>query len=212
MNKVIDKGEIKYTTDQTLPNEKSPVYKSPVPVTENTILKAKLFYSEYSGQVLSKNINMHNATALSYTLKDTWKQYDGAGKYGLTDGISGILNRYNTWVGFSGKDLDAVVDLQKVHSIKSLSVNFYNKNRAWIFLPSLVEYSVSTDGVNYQTVYKNEQVSDTLQNSIVHLEAKINNTNVRYVRVFAKNIGHCPVGHEGEGQDAWLFADEIVVE
>ena len=34
----------------------------------------------------------------------------------------------------------------------------------------------------------------------------------RYIRLKATNIGKVPAGHEAEGQDAWLFIDEIIVE
>ena len=37
-------------------------------------------------------------------------------------------------------------------------------------------------------------------------------TKARYVKVVAKNQGNCPDWHVGEGQPAWIFADEIVVE
>lgn len=33
----------------------------------------------------------------------------------------------------------------------------------------------------------------------------------RFVRMTAHNIGTCPIGHDAEGQPAWLFCDEIVI-
>ena len=36
--------------------------------------------------------------------------------------------------------------------------------------------------------------------------------NVRFVRVHMYNIGNCPVGHYGEGNPAFLFTSEIIVE
>jgi hexosaminidase len=32
------------------------------------------------------------------------------------------------------------------------------------------------------------------------------------LKIYAKNIGVCPKGHDGEGNAAWLFADEIIVD
>ena len=37
-------------------------------------------------------------------------------------------------------------------------------------------------------------------------------TKARYIKVIAKNQGVCPDWHVGEGQPAWIFADEIVIE
>jgi hexosaminidase len=36
-------------------------------------------------------------------------------------------------------------------------------------------------------------------------------TQARYVKIVAENIGICPKGHWGEGNPAWLFIDEIMV-
>ena len=33
-----------------------------------------------------------------------------------------------------------------------------------------------------------------------------------FVKVVAYNLGKCPKGHAGEGKDAWMFVDEIMVE
>jgi len=36
--------------------------------------------------------------------------------------------------------------------------------------------------------------------------------NVKFVRVTAKNIGKCPEWHIGAGGKAWIFSDELIVE
>jgi hypothetical protein len=36
--------------------------------------------------------------------------------------------------------------------------------------------------------------------------------DVKYIRVNAGNAGVCPPGHSGEGQPAWLFVDEILIQ
>ena len=34
----------------------------------------------------------------------------------------------------------------------------------------------------------------------------------RFLKIRAKNVGYCPAGSPGEGEKAWLFVDEIIVE
>nr|NKQ99511.1 hypothetical protein [Escherichia coli] len=41
--------------------------------------------------------------------------------------------------------------------------------------------------------------------------AKFATQKARYVRATAKSMGVCPKGHSGEGQPAWIFSDELVV-
>jgi len=34
----------------------------------------------------------------------------------------------------------------------------------------------------------------------------------RYIKVMAENIGLCPHWHKGSGGKAWLFVDEIIIQ
>jgi hexosaminidase len=210
-NKFVDFGEIRFTNDSSEPTKKSPLYNSPVAINTSSTLKAALFMNEGKGKPFEKKFQIHKATGLPYQLTNKWKSYDGGTVYGLTDGVTGELNKYNTWVGFSGKDLEAVIDLKKSQSIKKVSLNFYNKNRAWIYLPVSVEIFSSTDGINFTSLKKENMSSDGAANGIVNFSAALN-VEARYLKVFAKSIGKCPNGTECDGQDAWMFVDEVVVE
>lgn len=205
-------GHIRYTTDGTEPNEQSNLFTSPVKLEKSTTLKGKLYVANNSGKMLTKTIQVHKATGCAYSLADKEKQYDGGTKFGLTDGVTGIKNRYNSWVGFSGKDLVATLDLKKQTDAKLISINFYNKNRAWIFLPKKVTFDVSDDNINFTTLYQVDNLLDTLPNSIFNVNTVIKNKPFRYLKITAVNTGKCPPGHEAAGNDAWLFADEVVVE
>jgi len=46
---------------------------------------------------------------------------------------------------------------------------------------------------------------------IKDFEVKVN-TNARYVKVIAKNLGIIPQWHPGAGYLAYIFIDEIIVE
>jgi hexosaminidase len=47
---------------------------------------------------------------------------------------------------------------------------------------------------------------------IEEMKADFDNVSGRYVQVHAKNIKTIPKWHEGAGQKAWIFADEVVIE
>jgi len=210
--KSIPAGEIHYTTNGTEPYRKFYIYTGPFRLTKSSEVKAILYHQDEIGNTLTRKFTVHKATAKKYTLTYPWKQYDGGNAFGLTDGVSGIVNQYNTWVGFSGNNLDIAIDLREKQPVQKISVNFYNKNRDWIFLPTTVEFFTSDDGNNYQSVKKVTVVSDGAANSIVNALAEIPSTQSRFIRVVATSAGKIPEGFEGAGQDAWLFADEVVVE
>lgn len=210
LSKLIDNGRIHYTTDGSEPDDSSPVYNESLPMSN--IIKAKLISDYGSGKTLTKNFNLHAAIGLEYTLTAPWKQYDGGTHYGLTDGINGKINQYNTWVGFSGEDMEVILDLKDITEVKKVSVNFYNKNRSWIFLPQYIEIFSSDDGMDFFSVARQEVIGDDASNSIINSTFMLPAQSMRYLKVFAKNTGMCPPGSVCEGQKAWLFADEIVVE
>lgn len=110
-------------------------------------------------------------------------------------------------------DLIATIDLEEAQSIKTMSIGCYQHYSSWIFLPSAVTFEVSMDGVNFtspQTVDDTLSVNETSA-TIYNFTANFAEQKVKFTRVSAKNIGVCPKRHGGEGQPAWLFADDIVV-
>ena len=211
IDKLISGGEIYYTLDGKEPSSKSSLYKEPVLISKNSTIKAKLVDGINEGKTLTRDFIIHKANAFAYTLTNQVKQYDGGTKYALTDGVVGIPNRYNTWIGLWGKDLECVIDFKKPTAIKNITINFYGKNSAWIYLPQFVEVLTSDDGINYTSAAIENDGLRTSTNEIKTSVLEVAQTK-RYIKVLAANYGTIPDGVEGAGYDAWLFADEIIVE
>jgi hypothetical protein len=140
-------------------------------------------------------------------------QYSAGGDLALIDFIRGPLNfRTGAWQGYHGVDVDAIIDLGNLQLINTIETGFLQDVGSWIFMPTEVQFYVSKDGVNFQHL-------GTIDNDLSHrmLGVNIKNftmnfvTKARYVKVIAKNQGTCPEWHVGEGQPAWIFADEIVI-
>ena len=141
--------------------------------------------------------------------------YPAAGNFGLVDGLLGSENfRDGHWQGFSGTDVELVIDLGEIKPVKTLSTNAYQYNNAWIMLPLWVEFSVSEDGVNFLALDKIEanRKPEERGQFISSYKNDFQSKNVRYIKVLANNFGKLPQWHEAAGADAWVFLDEIVVE
>ena len=72
-------------------------------------------------------------------------------------------------------------------------------------------------GTNYTLTTEIKTVNNTIpvdarDTQIQDFKTKFPEQKIKAVRVTAKNLGKCPVGHPGEKQAAWLFVDEIIVE
>jgi hexosaminidase len=96
---------------------------------------------------------------------------------------------------------------------RKIIVTFLQSAGSWIFMPRFVEYAISNDGEDFNTVasVKNEIPIDYPDAIIKEFRANVPDAKARYIKVSAKNIGVCPPNHPGAGGKAWIFVDEIVV-
>ena len=190
-------------------------YTKPFTISETTTIKA---WTEQSNMLPSAVVE----AAYVKFLKDKSiryispynPQYTAGGDDGLIDGIRGNVKwRLGGWQGFQGQDFEAIVDLQAVKEIHSVSVGFLEDVRAWIWFPTELSVEVSEDGEKFIPfgTFKNEgpvdDYTEKVQDFVVKGFAK-----ARYVRVKAKNFGTIPEWHQGAGGEAHIFVDEIVVE
>jgi len=207
--------DIYFTLDGSEPTLESNKYFEPFVLSESAILKA-FAYSEGMPKSNTLVAEFHKIP-IGRKIKlntDYANQYSAGGDLALIDFIRGPLNfRTGAWQGYHGVDLDAIVDLGSIQLINKIEVGFLQDVGAWIFMPIEVQYYVSRDGKNFQNI-------GTIINDVSHrmLGVNIKNfalnfaTKARYIKVVAKNQGVCPDWHVGEGQPAWIFADEIVIE
>ena len=138
--------------------------------------------------------------------------YTGGGTLALIDGINGSFDFGDgKWQGYEGIDLDAVVDLGVQMPVTKISTGFLQNVASWIFFPKTVEYSVSSNGKDFQTVsvLKNDIPDKTEEARLKSFSAELNTVTARYIKVHAKSIEVCPDWHPGKGGKAWIFADEI---
>jgi len=141
--------------------------------------------------------------------------YAAGGDLALIDGLRGPLDfRTGLWQGYEGVDLDAVVDLGRVQRVNRVSTAFLQDQNSWLFLPEMVEYSLSSDGKSFVPAAAFSPGAPASEEGarMEHFASRQIGKSARYVRIFAKNIGVCPSWHRGAGGKAWLFADEIVIE
>lgn len=208
---------IQYTINGDDVKPSSLVYSGPFEVKANGVIKAGMFVD---GNLKEKAVEMplifHHAIGKPVRyLKDYSYRYPAAGKHALTDGLRGSINhRDGLWQGFYGNDLDLIIDLGKEVPVNSVQMNFLQNQRSWIFLPVVVEFSLSSDGKKYHSF--NEVANNIPTNEAQAIMQPFNfqfmeNSKARYIRVKAKNLGKCPGWHEGAGQDSWMFTDEVVV-
>ncbi|MDZ4822878.1 MAG: GH92 family glycosyl hydrolase [Flavobacteriales bacterium] len=139
-------------------------------------------------------------------------QYHAGGNDALIDGLRGGVDfRTGTWQGYRG-NLEAVIDLGKEQPISYVGVSCLEEIKSWIWFPSEVEVFISHDGKTFASagVIKNDEPTDNYTPRKKEFSKSLRGSG-RYVKVVAKNFGTIPSWHLGAGGQAWIFADEVII-
>jgi hexosaminidase len=195
----------------------------PIPFRERILCSGKYGYTLINinkgiqTPLLFQNFSLNKATGKKITLvNEPHKSYPGDGAFTLVNGVQNEkgMARSSEFVGFSGTDLDATINLGKDMEVSKITIHCFAKNNSWIYLPSQIDVqcipyidtAVITKHPPIETItllVKNDNKIQTVQLP----QPKI----CRYVRVHVKNYGTIPVGNPGASEKAWLFVDEIEV-
>ena len=144
------------------------------------------------------------------------KKYANEDPQVLTDGELGGNGFYANWLGFEGNHLEAIIDLEKLTEISSISTAFLQVTNHVVFFPVSVEYFVSTNGVNYTSlgIVNNSSplTKKSKVNDIQYFNLNFKETNGRYVKIKAMNMGEPPYWHHAAGTPSWIFADELIID
>jgi len=207
--------DIYYSTNGSEPTAKSQRFTKPFFIEADTTVKA--FAVDGDRRSLAVTAKYHH-------LPHDWKitllskyssQYTGGGDLSLIDGIRGTSNLSDgAWQGYQGKDLIAIVDLGEVQQVSTVAVGFLQDIGSWIWMPRGVDVELSLDGKTFRPAMSiTSDVSEKREGAITKEFVKsIPPTSARYLRIRAVNFGKIPAWHPGSGGDAWIFADEIIIE
>jgi hexosaminidase len=210
----LPEAEIYYTTDGSQASTLSALYTTPIelgekPVTVNAIPVEnwKKLCEPYSQSFIVNKAAGQNVVLSS----EPSEKYKGKGGLTLSDCV---LGRYpllgSEWLGYSGKDVEVTIEFKKPVSISKITVSSTNQPIQWIYAPEEVEYFISENGNTFQSIGKIGRDEILKANSKAIMETAI--VEIKKIKTVIKNSGKIPKGEPGEGNDAWLFLDEIIVE
>ncbi|MDA0945699.1 MAG: family 20 glycosylhydrolase [Bacteroidetes bacterium] len=159
------------------------------------------------------HVAAHQPLELSYTPSP---HYTGGGPQALADGRRGSMDfRDGAWQAVQGSDMSCTVDLGEVHALSRVETQLYLYQDAWIFMPSHVMWSVSTDGIRFVDLPSQAPWGLALERdgrqTVVPVGMDLGGLRARYVRMHLVNPGPCPTWHDAASEPTWLFVDEFVV-
>jgi len=189
-------------------------YKGPFVINKTTQVHA---YSERKGEKSSVTVAQFNRRPNHWdiTVNATpTPQYTAGGKLALIDGISGSENwRKGEWQGYQGQTFEAIIDLQSPQQFTQLSSTYLQDSRAWILMPSKVEYYASMNGKDFILLKTVDNTVDPKDEKVQTKDfaTEILPTEARYIKVKAYHFGKLPEWHQGAGGESYIFVDEISV-
>lgn len=205
--------EIRYSINKSAEQK----YSQPILIFEDTQLDAQLYDEmEKIGRPYSETIRFHKAINGKVTLNvKPHHSYNSGGAAALINGISGSDTRYGDkeWLGFWGDDVEITIDLKEETKLNSISLRFYNANGQWIYAPKEISFScVLPNGNNVS-----DRIEIKTDEGTKLVTAKFDLS--LYPNLISKNLilkipnyGTIPTGHQGAGNKAWTFIDEIIIE
>jgi hypothetical protein len=208
---------IRYTTDGSIPTNKSDIYKAPISINESTVISAIAFKDSLtSSSVISNEFVKKDPNIRIKLLSEYDNQYAAYGDLTLIDGIRGG-NEFRTgdWQGYWAQDLTAEVSFDVARDLTDVGISILSDMKSWIFFPSEVRATVEFEDGSIETFSEKLSVATPETMGAKTKEISFNlaagSPKVVSVKITAVNHGKCPEWHIGRGNDTWLFADEIIL-
>ena len=144
------------------------------------------------------------------------EKYGGHGTFTLADGIRGSDDFHDKkWLGFNGNNCEIEINLGQKKDISKIKIGYLSNPGSWIFPPKYVTVLSTQNGEHILTECEWGATSILANESMAHIgeiEIDCNIKNTRLLKITIENIGICPDWHDGKGEKAWLFVDEVWAE
>ena len=205
--------EIRYTTDETAPNISSKIYKFPLPINKNIIVKSQVFQNQIAvGNVFTDSLSICENKAFGkkvlYKTKYTEK-YNSGGDYGLVNQLCGSKEFDDRkWQGWFDSDVEFIIDLGKETDINELKFALLVDRQNQILLPRKIEVFTSNNNNKFELLTEfrtKETVSNEVK--IESLNKQFTKLKSRYLKVIIDNSSNKRTAEKG-----WTFIDEFIVQ
>jgi predicted alpha-1,2-mannosidase len=211
-----DEYVIYYTLDGSIPGMHSQEYNGPFTISENTNVQARTWKDGYFSTNTRNDFVKRDKTISLQLFSEYANQYAGGGELALIDGISGG-NEFRTgdWQGYWAQDIVVEVEFAGGRSLSEIGIGCLSDMKSWIFLPKEIVFEASTDGITFTEVgttkIKEEVAEDMTPHKEIYSVSPGSPAKYTKIRITVKNIGKCPEWHLGNGNDTWLFVDELIL-
>jgi hypothetical protein len=143
---------------------------------------------------------------------DPNEKYTAMGPSTLTNGVKGTDDYKINWLGWEGKDVEILVDLEKSFQLNEITISSLQFPKSWIVHPLKITCLLSDDGKVFSeagTITSAEDLQTEQQ--MKNFCFKAAGQEARYIKFLVSGSKILPAWHNYAGNKSWVFIDEIVV-
>lgn len=204
-------GTIRYTTDGNEPDRNGEVYESPLPIASGTYCAQTFLPEGPIGHLTCVTIDRHKGANKPIILETKpHPSYPADGPQSLLNGVQGQDDSYSTgeWMGFQGTSFSAVIDLEKVDTIREVNLRFFHRPGSWVHAPEQVAVAFAKNEDEWSEPFT-RSIATPSENNAFPITLSIDAVEARYVRIQVMPADRIPAGLPGAGEPPFFFIDEI---
>ena len=209
--------DIRYTLDATIPDSvKSPLYKEPIVIRNNTTLIARAFKKGWYGSIPSEAIYIKKGLKPDSIelLRQPDVKYIGSGKL-LFDNDIGDTNFGNgQWLGYTKNNGVFYLYFNNAVQVENVLLTILKSTGSSVFLPVSVEVCGGIEKDRLKQLGKitpdmplKEEITKLLPIQISFAPA-----TVKYLKIMVQPIKALPKWHPQKGKPGWVLLSEIFVQ
>lgn len=118
---------------------------------------------------------------------------------------------YTNWVGFMDNPFRAGFYMGQRPEIKKVTLSTAEMTNVWAFPPTEIIVKGGSDPLNLKVIgtLKPQIPTAHTPNASIPYDVQVTPGKYAYVEIEAKNLQKIPLWHEGKGNQAWIFVDEV---
>ena len=207
-------AEIRYALNDSVVTATSPLYESPIALTEDAVVYAAAYRDgKPLGQVKPTTFAVNAATGCTYSYSETPSLGDLCDIHSLTDGHRGQARDHHRWLTFHRDTMQLVLKLHQPEKISEVS--FASLWRPWntLWPVRAARVSVSMNGEHFVSVTDSLLTYDFSPTEAVRFPVSLFFPEVEaaFVRLELVGGGPCPKGYYNEGKPSDFALDEIEI-
>lgn len=208
---------IRYTVDGSEPDSTgSVIYSEPIVPAQYAVIKARAFCDKWIGsETVSTTYFPQSVPIRRAELKTRPNpKYRGSGANGLIDEEKGFASNFLSplWIGYRAEPFEAVFYPEDPNeTLSTITLSYLQNMGSYIMVPEEIEVWAG-DHVGKLRLIKKVRPdipNKYLPNEIRGLDVDIPPTADSCIKIIARPIQRLPGWHQGKGDRAWVFFDEV---